>query len=231
MSNIIIITGTSKGIGKYLAEYYLARNNIVVGCSRRKSDINNASYIHFLLDITDEKAVVNMVRKVYQDYKRIDVLINNAGIALMNHLALTPLKKAENIFKTNYLGSFLLTREVAKIMAKKKFGRIINFSSVAVPLLLEGEAVYASAKAAVETFTKISAKELAEFNITVNAIAPTPVKTDLIKTVPEDKIQKLIQKQTIKRFGKFEDISNVIDFFIKSESNFITGQVIYLGGL
>ncbi len=231
MSNVIIISGTSKGIGKYLADYYLAKNNIVIGCSRKKFDINNKNYNHYTLDVTNEKDVVRMVRKVYQEYGRIDVLINNAGIALMNHLVFTPLKRAEDIFKTNYFGSFLLTREVVKIMAKKMFGRIINFSSVAVPLFLAGEAVYASSKAAIETFTKISAKEVAEFNITVNALAPTPVKTDLIKTVPNEKISKLINQQTIKRFGEFEDISNVINFFIKKESNFITGQIIYLGGL
>lgn len=231
MNKVIVITGTSKGIGNYLANYYLARNNIVVGCSRREPDIDNGNYSHFKLDVADEKAAVNMVRSVYNEHKRIDVLINNAGIALMNHLVLTPVKKAESILKTNYLGTVILTREVAKIMMKKKQGRIINFSSVAVPLLLQGEAVYASAKAAVETFTKISARELADFNITVNAVAPTPVKTDLIRNVPAEKIDELIGRQVIKRFGKFEDISNITDFFIRPESSFITGQIIYLGGL
>ena len=114
-------------------------------------------------------------------------------------------------------------------MRKSDNPRIINFSSVAVPLSLEGEAAYASSKAAVECLTKILSKELAP--ITVNAIAPCPVKTDLIANVPEDKLQKLIDKQAIRRYGTMEDISNVIDFFIKPESDFITGQIIYLGGI
>ena len=110
-------------------------------------------------------------------------------------------------------------------MQKSKFGRIINFSTVAVPLNLEGEAIYASSKAAVVSLTKILSKEFSSFGITVNAIGPTPVKTDLIKSVPEPKIRNLINMQSLKRFGEYKDISNVVDFFIAEESDFITGQI------
>ena len=114
---------------------------------------------------------------------------------------------------------------------KKKFGRIINFSTIAVPLNLEGELVYSSSKSAIEKMSKIMAKELSKFNITVNTIGPTPIDTDLIKVVPRDKVTEILNQQTIKRFGKFDDIANVIDFFIDDNSSFITGQKIYLGGL
>jgi 3-oxoacyl-[acyl-carrier protein] reductase len=116
-------------------------------------------------------------------------------------------------------------------MQKRKFGRIINFSTVAVPFHLEGEAVYAASKAAVEELTRILAREFADLGITVNAIGPTPINTDLIRGVPQEKIQALINRQAIKRPGKFEDIFNLIDFLVKPESDFITGQVIYLGGV
>jgi 3-oxoacyl-[acyl-carrier protein] reductase len=116
-------------------------------------------------------------------------------------------------------------------MQKQKYGRIVNFTTVAVPLNLEGEAIYAASKSAVETLTRIMAKELGGFGITVNSIGPCPIETNLIKTVPKEKIQKLLDQQAIKRYGEFEDISNVIDFFIKPESSFVTGQVIYLGGI
>ena len=96
---------------------------------------------------------------------------------------------------------------------------------------LEGEAIYASSKAAVISLTQILAGELANIGITVNAIGPTPVKTDLIRSVPIEKIKRLLERQAIHRYGEFDDIVNVIDFFIKPESNFITGQVIYLGGV
>lgn len=116
-------------------------------------------------------------------------------------------------------------------MQKNSFGRIVNFTTVASPLHLEGEAVYAASKSAVETLTKILAKELAPWKITVNAVGPTPIETDLIRSVPKEKIESLIKQQAIKRMGHFADVQNVIDFFLKSESNFITGQIVYLGGI
>jgi 3-oxoacyl-[acyl-carrier protein] reductase len=102
---------------------------------------------------------------------------------------------------------------------------------VATPLKLEGEAVYAASKAAIVSLTEVMARELAEFGITVNALGPTPVETDLIRNVPKDKIDRLLARQAIARFGTFEDIANVIDFYIRPESDFVTGQNIYLGGV
>jgi len=227
----ILITGTSKGIGKYLCEYYLDKNYTVYGCSRSKASVKNKNYFHFTLDITDEKNVVNMFIQIRKQSNGLDVLINNAGIASMNHFLLTPLKTIQNILNTNTAGAFLISREAAKLMKKKSFARIINLSSIAAVINLEGEAVYASSKAALNTFTKILAKELAHLNITVNCIGLTPVKTDLIKSVPDDKIKALISKLTIKRLAEFKDISNVTDFLIKKESSSITGQLINLGGI
>jgi 3-oxoacyl-[acyl-carrier protein] reductase len=149
----------------------------------------------------------------------------------MNHFLTTPYVTAQNIFNTNFFGTFLCTREVSKVMMKQKFGRIVNFTTVATALRLEGEAIYAASKAAIENMTQTIAKELATYGITVNAIGPTPIETDLIKAVPKDKIQDLLDSQAIKRFGTFDDIKNVIDFFINEKSNFITGQIIYLGGV
>ena len=117
------------------------------------------------------------------------------------------------------------------MLKKSNQGRIINFSTVAVPFNLDGELAYVASKSAVEAFTKILAKELAPFNITVNAVGPTPVKTFLTAKVPQDKIRNLLDRQAIKRFGEFDDIGNVIDFYINKSSDFITGQIIYLGGV
>lgn len=231
MSQIIVITGTSKGIGQSLANYYLENGEIVIGCSRGKSSIEHDNYRHFSLEVNDEKAVIKMVRTVKKEFGKIDILLNNAGMASMNHILTTSVSSVEKIFATNFLGTFIFTREVAKVMMKQKYGRVVNYTTVASALRLEGEAIYAASKAAIENFTQTSAKELAPFNITVNAIGPTPVQTDLIKAVPKDKIDELLVKQAIKRFGQFDDIKNVIDFFISKKSDFITGQIIYLGGV
>jgi 3-oxoacyl-[acyl-carrier protein] reductase len=124
-----------------------------------------------------------------------------------------------------------MSRESAKLMMKQKYGRIINFSSVAVPMNIEGEAIYASSKAAIETFSKVFAREVASYGITVNVIGPSPILTDLIAKVPEQKIQDLVNKMPLKRLGEFRDVENVIDFFASEASSYITGQVIYLGGV
>ncbi|MCT8864536.1 SDR family NAD(P)-dependent oxidoreductase [Shewanella xiamenensis] len=227
----IVITGSRKGLGRALSEHYLALGHTVIGCSRQESSIKHDKYHHFELDVTDEKAVVSMVRSIRKQYGTVDVLVNNAGMAAMNHLLTTPLSSAQMVIATNVYGTFLFSREIAKLMMKQKSGSIINYSTVAVPLDLEGEAIYAASKAAVESLTKISAKELSPYGIRVNAVGPTPVLTDLIRAVPKQKIEALVERQAIKRLGKEEDVINVIDFFISPKSEFITGQIIYLGGV
>ena len=229
--NIILITGTSRGIGRSIAKEYINKKFIVIGCSRNASDFNEKNYEHYILDINKEQDVIKMFQDIRKKYGKLDILINNAGIASMNHSLLTKMETVHKLLSTNIAGTFLFIREAAKLMQINRFGRIVNFVTVATPLNLEGESVYASTKAAVLSLTKILSKELASFGITINAIGPTPIKTDLIKSIPEDKLIDLINNQSIKRYGTFEDIINVINFFINKKSDFINGQVIYLGGI
>jgi 3-oxoacyl-[acyl-carrier protein] reductase len=135
------------------------------------------------------------------------------------------------IMETNFTGTFLFCREAARLMQLHRYGRIVNFVTVAVPLKLEGEAVYAASKAAVISLTQILAREFADFGVTVNAIGPTPIKTDLIRGVSSQKLDTLIDRQAIKRYGEPRDIIHVIDFLLQPESDFVTGQVIFLGGV
>jgi 3-oxoacyl-[acyl-carrier protein] reductase len=143
---------------------------------------------------------------------------------------LTPGSTVRGVFDTNYLGTFLFCREAAKLMQANHDGRIVNFVSTTVPLKWEGAAVYASSKAAVLTLTQIMAREVADVGITVNAVAPPVISTELGRAVPEDKIHSLLDRHAIKRLGEFSDVANVVDFFIKPESALVTGQVIFLGG-
>jgi 3-oxoacyl-[acyl-carrier protein] reductase len=228
---VLLITGTSRGIGLGLAEHYLAKGDIVCGCSRAPASVKHPHYSHFELDVSNEKSVVAMVHAAVRQHGRIDGLLNNAGIASMNHALLSTTATAQAIFATNFHGTFLFCREVAKTMVRQKAGRIVNFATVATPLRLEGESLYAASKAAVESFTEVLARELGPTGITVNAVGPTPVPTDLIKSVPKAKMDALLARQAIQRFGSIDDVINVIDFFLSPQSSFITGQVIYLGGV
>lgn len=228
---ITLITGTRKGIGKYLAEHYVKEGHQVIGCSRNNPDWSLNGYQHHVVDVTDEQRVKSFFSAIKKEYGRLDHLINNAGISSMNHILLTPVTTVKKVLETNFIGTFLCSREAAKLMKRNHYGRIVNFSTVAIPLRVEGEAVYAASKAAVVSFTEIISRELAPFGITVNTIGPTPIETDLIRSIPKDKIDEILGRQAIQRYGTVEDVANAIDFFLKKDSSFITGQTLFLGGV
>jgi 3-oxoacyl-[acyl-carrier protein] reductase len=228
---IIVITGTSRGIGLGMAKHFLEQGTVVCGCSRSPTSLRHRNYTHFELDVADEQAVVAMIRSVTRKHGRIDALLNNAGIAAMNVALLSPAATAREIFAVNFHGTFLFSREAAKAMVRHKWGRIVNFTTVATPLRLEGESLYAASKAAVESFTQVLARELGASGITVNAIGPTPVPTDLVKNVPKVKMEALLARQAIRRYGSIGDVINIVEFFLSPRSEFVTGQVIYLGGV
>jgi len=228
---VMLITGARKGLGRGLAERYLLAGWRVVGCSRGESDLRHVRYRHVQADVGDERSAAALFREIAGREGRLDALINNAGVASMNHVLLTPLASAERIVRTNQLGTFLFCREAAKLMQRRKSGRIVNFTSVAAPLDLEGEAVYASSKAAVESLTRILSREFAAFGITVNAVGPNPIDTDLTRAIPEDKMSALLARQAIPRKGELADVVHAVNCFLAPEAGLLTGQVLYLGGV
>jgi 3-oxoacyl-[acyl-carrier protein] reductase len=228
---VALITGTRKGIGRHLAEHLADRGYMVVGCSREMADWSIGNYEHVLADIAEESDVKRLFAHIQKQYRRLDVAINNAGIASMNHALLVPIATFDRLFAVNVRGTFLVCREAAKVMRTRRFGRIVNFTTIAAPLALEGESIYAASKAAVENLTRVLSRELASFGITVNAVGPSPIETDLIRGVPKDALQKLLDRLAIRRFGTFADVANVVDFFINPGSDYVTGQILYLGGV
>jgi 3-oxoacyl-[acyl-carrier protein] reductase len=227
---LLVITGASRGIGRSLSEHFLNAGYRVVGVSRSENSLTSEYYEHHQVDVTDEQAVSRLIRDVHKAHGHIDGVINNAGVAAMNHSLTLPLATFDKVMDTNAKGTFIMTREAAKVMRKQKRGRVVNLSSVAVPLSIEGEAAYAASKSAVETLTRVMARELASFGITVNAVGPGPIETDLIRGVPSEKIDALVKRLAIPRRGNMDDIANVIEFFLNDRSDFITGQIVYLGG-
>ena len=137
---VTLVTGTRTGIGRFLAEQYAHRGHRVIGCSRSKADWSADGYQHYELDVADESAVRAMFAEIRRKHGRLDHVVNNAGIASMNHALLTSLDSARKVLETNVLGAFLFCREAAKVMKRHRFGRIVNLSTVAVPFKLEGEA-------------------------------------------------------------------------------------------
>lgn len=228
---VVLITGTRTGIGRHLAAHFVAQGALVEGCSRQKPAWRLKGYTHHLVDVADESQVKAMLSDIRKRHGRLDVAINNAGVASMNHSLLTPVETLERVMAVNFRGTFLVCRESAKLMRERKYGRIINFSTIAVPMNLEGEAIYVASKSAVVALTKTLARELGGFGITCNVVGPTPVPTGLIAGVPPEKINKIIDRLAIKRAGTLEDVANAVDFFAKPASGYVTGQVLYLGGL
>jgi 3-oxoacyl-[acyl-carrier protein] reductase len=224
------VTGSRTGIGRYLAEQLVAAGYGVIGCSRQEAGWSLDGYTHICADVTEESQVKNLFAEIWERFGRLDVAVNNAGVASMNHSLLIPGATLNRIMSVNVQGVFLVSRESAILMRRRKFGRIVNLSTVAVPLELEGESVYIASKSAVEALTRIMSKELGAFGITVNAIGPGPIETALIRNVPKAVIESLVSRLSIKRMCRPEDVYHVLKFLIDPLSGYITGQVIYLGG-
>lgn len=223
-----LVTGTSRGIGKALALRLLDEGWTVEGCSRGEASFSHLRYTHRQLDVTDEAAVAAHVAEVSARVGRIDALVNNAGGAAMNAFLLTPGSVADALMRQNYLGTFLLSREVAKVMVRQRGGCIVNLSTVAVPLSLEGEAAYVASKAAVEALTKVTAAELAPHGIRVNAVGPGPVDTALTRTIPKAQLAILRSRMGLDRELAMSEVLDAIIAFLQPSST-ATGQVTYVG--
>ncbi len=222
---IAVVTGASKGIGYFLSEKLSKENYKVVNISRKSSN----AFIDYSFDLTNTQDIGQLVKQVIKEVGVPDLLINNAGVASMNHTFLMKDLDVKKIVDVNLISPIILSKEFGKFMVKKG-GKILNISTVAVPLLLDGEAVYAATKSGIEVFTKILAKELSRSKVDVSCIGLTPIDTDLIKNVPKEKIDKIIESQPIPKKYQLDDVWELTYKFLYSKNKKMNGKVFYLGG-
>ena len=226
---VALITGASRGIGRGLAECFLSGGFRVAGCSRGEAPPIDGDYQHSCIDIADEKAVQGWIKGVARSHQRIDVLVNNAGDYAQIPAVLTSGETLEKLMRVNYMGSFIASREAAKIMVRQRRGRIINMASMACGLHSEGASAYAASKSAVIEYSKVLAKELAESNVTVNVVAPSMVDTGMLEELGEKSRESALQSLTLKRSCSLEEVNHVVMFLASDLAACVTGQVIYLG--
>ena len=221
----IIITGASRGIGKNLFEN-LSKNYNVIGLSINPKEVNKKI---IQCDISNEQEVENIFGEIKKKYNSVYSLINCAGFLSTGQLITSNSLNLNKMIDVNFKGTVFCTKRALKLMLKEGNGRIINFSSIASFFPLRGDSVYSATKGAINVFTKSLAKEVEKKNITVNAIAPGFVSTDMTATLTEDQKQKLIDLQTIKREITFDDILNIVNFLLSDTGKSTTGQVIQVG--
>jgi len=182
------------------------------------------------VDVVSEPAVNAFIDKIMEEAGRIDVLVNNAGITRDGLLVRMKTADWDAVLDTNLKGSFLCTKAVAKFMMKQRYGRIVNIASVVGASGNAGQANYSASKAGVIGFTKSVAKELASRGVTVNAVAPGFIETDMTAVLPEKAKEALIQQIPMGRIGKPEDVAAAIKFLASDDASYITGQVIHVNG-
>ncbi len=223
---MIIVTGGTSGIGEAIVKGLESKGIDTFTISRSGHKIKN----HFQCDITEYDQLKELYKKFNKEKRRIEAIINCAGIASMNLAITTPKNIIDKVINTNLIGTIYTNQIFSPLLIRNGEGRIINFSTIAVSLALEGESIYIASKAGVEAFSRSFAKELAGFNITVNCIAPGPIKTNLLKGISSQQINNIVNRQIIKKEMNTDDILDIVNLLLDKKSGKITGQLIHVGG-
>ncbi len=232
-SKKILITGASRGIGKDIALNSKEKGYKVLGTSTTNEGVSSLKEngIHGLqLDLNDKKSVESFNGLLTQEHSDITVLVNNAGITRDNIVLRMSEEEWTDVLNVNLHGAFKVTKTVLKFMLKKRWGRILNITSTSASTGNRGQANYAAAKAGIEAFSKSLAKEVGSRGITVNAIAPGYIQTDMTEVISENVKEEILSQIPLSRFGKPEEISQLVDFLISDEASYITGQTIHING-
>ena len=228
-----LVTGASRGIGKAIAEKLKADNYKVLGTATSDSGVDtlNSNGIEgHLLDLNSKDSIKNFWSKLENNNKTISVLVNNAGITRDNIILRMSDEEWSDIMNVHLYGTFQLSKRALKMMLKNKWGRIINISSASASIGNRGQSNYAAAKAGVEAFTKSLAKEVGKRDITINAVAPGFISTDMTENNKGVNADYLVKEIPLGRFGKPEEVASLISFMCSDGASYITGQTIHING-
>lgn len=231
VGRIALVTGTRRGLGRLIAQHFLDHGARCVGFSRGEATIEHANYEHLMVDIGDAAAVQSAFQVFRKKYGVLHIVVNNAAVLTSQYSMIMPAAAAQSMISTNLFGTFLVSREAARLMRKAGWGRIINIGSMAASLEVPGDAVYAACKAGVATLANVMAKEFAPMNVTCNTLAVSAIDTEMLRQLPRDAIDRVVDGLPLPRLAEPDDVLNVIDFFSSERSSYITAQTIYLGGV
>ena len=239
-SKTAIVTGAARGIGRAVAlnlaesgvslvlNYY--QNEEAALGLVKEIDALGGRCVLVQGDVSNPGDAQKLIDSALENFNELDILINNAGINKDNLLIRMKEEEFQRVVDVNLLGTFYCTKYASKIMMKKRFGRIVNVSSVVGIAGNAGQSNYAASKAGIIGFTKSVAKELATRNITVNAIAPGYIKTDMTDRLSEEQKDRILSRVPLGRFGLPEDVANMVNFLISDKADYITGQVFRIDG-
>lgn len=225
---MIIVTGASRGIGFAIANRLIASGHEILGVARNCQGLNFPSAE---CDVVDSDGLSVLAKKIRGTGSKVFSLINAAGIASMNLALTAPPSQAEEIIRTNLLGTIYSCQAFSPLMIRQRYGRIINFSSIAVSLGIAGESIYSASKAGVEAFSRSFARELSPLGITVNCIAPGPIPTDMMRGVSDEQILSIVNRQVIRKQFSTDDICDLVEILLDDKSAAISGQVLNVGGV
>lgn len=225
---MIIVTGASRGLGKAIAARLAAQGEKVIGLARA---IDTLDIEGIECDVSDYASVKHAARQIKQMKEPITAVINAAGVASMNMAVTTNEATVQKLIQTNLVGTIYCCQLFAPLMLRRKHGCFINFSTIAVALALKGESVYAASKAGVESFSRTFAREMADFNVRVNCIAPGPIRTDLLRGITDSQIEKITSQQVIQKSFQKSDVCDLVELLLDDKAASLSGQVLNVGGV